>query len=217
MFNNKISRTVDKKIASTILFIIFIFIVNLNVSAQQEVKALKSPDRASPEQKPILADFRDPASTQNECVPLASSPSTAQNFILVNTPRIPITDAAYFSKSTICELNQTLQYFDGLGRPLQTVQVKASPMGGDIVQPIVYDAYGRETIKYLPYTTPPDQSNGSYKSNAVTDQASFYANPAGKQWNAQGVVSTLFPFMQTIHEPSPLNRVTEQGAAGDNW
>ena len=45
-----------------------------------------------------------------------------------------------------------VQYFDGLGRPIQTVKAKASPLGYDIVQPIVYDAYGRENKKYLPYT-----------------------------------------------------------------
>src|SRR5690554_3936680 len=54
----------------------------------------------------------------------------------------------------------TVQYFDGLGRPEQSVSVKATPDGKDIVTKIEYDGFGRQTIDYLP--VPVSQSNGNF-------------------------------------------------------
>lgn len=108
--------------------------------------------------------------------------------------------------------NRTINYFDGLGRPTQQIQWQGSPTKKDIVQPFVYDAYGRETTKYLPYA---DQaaSDGSYKTNAVTTQSAYYGTGS---WDANSV-KTDFPFIKSILEPSPLNRLSEQGAAGQAW
>ena len=41
--------------------------------------------------------------------------------------------------------SEEIQYMDGLGRPRQTVQVGASPLGNDIIQPVLYDDFDRET------------------------------------------------------------------------
>ncbi len=55
---------------------------------------------------------------------------------------------AYLDSVTISSPNvnkiETVQYFNGLGKEKQTVNVKASPMGRDLVTPIVYDAAGRQ-------------------------------------------------------------------------
>ncbi len=154
-----------------------------------------------------------------DCVLLNTLPSSNMNYIEVSTPRIAgMTTAAALTNVTACDLEQTIEYFDGLGRAIQTVQVKGSPTGRDIVQPMAYDQFGRESKKYLPYSvasaTP---SIGSYQTTALADQLSFYSNPTNATWNAPGVVSTPFPVDSTIFEPSPLDRVMEQGAPGDNW
>ncbi|MBD1362906.1 RHS repeat-associated core domain-containing protein [Mucilaginibacter sp. ZT4R22] len=155
------------------------------------------------------------------CTPLAAAPSAAQNYIITFVPRKPGVDPALGSY-TNCDLIQTIQYFDGLGRPIQTVQVKGSPLARDIVQPIAYDAFGREAQKFLPYTAMAANSDGSYKATAIADQASFYNNP-GSIWNAPGVGSipvtgSITPsYARTNFEPSPLNRITEQGAIGNDW
>jgi hypothetical protein len=156
------------------------------------------------------------------CPLLALAPSGDRNYILTSVPRkegfIPGA-----SGQTPCAVMQTIQYFDGLGRPMQTVQVKGSPGYRDIVQPVVYDQYGREVQKYLPYTATAAVSDGSYKANAVADQASFYNEPSGTAWNAPGVVTIpavngITPsYAQTVFEASPLNRVLEQGGPGAVW
>lgn len=153
------------------------------------------------------------------CAPLASAASQNQNFVMTLTPRIPITDATTLLSKGVCEVNQTIEYFDALGRPIQTVQTKASPTLRDIVQPIGYDPYGRDATSYMPYTVlSTAASDGSFKTSGIADQASFYANPTDPAtWNAPGVVQTQFPIAQTKFEPSPLDRIVEKGAAGDNW
>src|SRR4030043_1494464 len=57
---------------------------------------------------------------------------------------------------------ESMQYFDGLGRPLQTIYYKNSPTQKDIIQPFEYDQYGREIVQYLPYTA---TASGVYRSS----------------------------------------------------
>ena len=152
-----------------------------------------------------------------DCQPFANNLSSSQNYVNTITPRIAGYNPAGSGYGT-CDLMQTVQYFDGLGRPLQTVQVKASPAGYDVVQPVAYDAYGREVTKYQPYAA--TTNDGSYKPASLTEQTSFY-NPTGSgtsgMQQSNGVVVNPSPYAQTVFEPSPLNRTTEQGAPGDPW
>jgi RHS repeat-associated protein len=147
-----------------------------------------------------------------DCAPLSNNFSNRQNYVLAITPRI----AGYTpgdTSYTSCDVMQTIQYFDGLGRPLQTVQVKGSPLNNDIVIPFAYDQFGREAVKYLPYTFV-GTSDGSYKANALSagaGQAQFYISPP------TGVSMVSTPQAVTVFESSPLNRMVEQGAPGDAW
>ncbi|MDP9080017.1 MAG: RHS repeat-associated core domain-containing protein [Bacteroidota bacterium] len=107
----------------------------------------------------------------------------------------------------------TIAYFDGLGRPIQTVQRQASPAGKDMVQPVGYDVFGREFKKYLPYAHA-TATDGSFKTDALNSGAgvfNFYNTPP------TGVVQTPYPFSETAFEPAPLNRTVGQGAPGDTW
>jgi RHS repeat-associated protein len=101
-----------------------------------------------------------------------------------------------------------VQYFDGLGRPIQNVTVGQSPSGQDFVEPIEYDAAGRIIKKYLPYVS---GGNGAYQSNALSAAGSWYtANSAGLQATDLGR-----PYEETTFEPSPLSRVSGQRAPGN--
>jgi RHS repeat-associated protein len=145
------------------------------------------------------------------CQPLSSTPSTNQNFILSRIfKKAGVTEVTLGNSRNVCEENQSIQYFDGLGRPLQTVQVQGSPGFKDIVQPIAYDAFGREVKKYQPYAAQTG-TTGSFRTAAIGDQAGFYNAPT------TGIKATPYPFAETVFEASPLNRVQQQGAPGESW
>src|SRR5262249_30901251 len=52
--------------------------------------------------------------------------------------------------------------------------------------------------------------NGLFKNTALSDQSVFYNNTST-------VATDASPFAKAIFEPSPLNRVREQGAPGTAW
>jgi len=154
------------------------------------------------------------------CNPLGTTPTAAQNYIVTSTPRISgITTTAQLAGRSTCDLMQTVQYFDGLGRPLQTVQVKGNPDATkDVIQPFAYDAYGREILKYMPYTLTAS-TPGSYQSAALDGGTGYTSGGqyAFYQVTGQGYVNTTKPLAGIGFEPSPLNRPVEQAAPGTDW
>jgi len=145
---------------------------------------------------------------------LVSKPSVDRNYIVTKIFRkAGVTLATLNSDRTIGDENQTIEYVDGLGRPLQTIQLMASPTYKDIVQHIEYDGFGREATKYLPYVH--SEGNGSYKTGGNVAVVDFYNKSTGT--DIVGIVRTEKPFAVTVFENSPLNRVTEQGAPGADW
>ncbi|WP_299246985.1 DUF6443 domain-containing protein [uncultured Aquimarina sp.] len=98
-------------------------------------------------------------------------------------------------------------YFDGLGRPKQSIGIRASPDKDDIITHITYDEYGRQDKQYLPYTE--NGMNGNFKNNALTRTNLFY--------NTTKYENTTNPYSQSIFENSPLNRVLEQASPGESW
>lgn len=46
---------------------------------------------------------------------------------------------------------ETITYYDGLGRQMQNIVRQGGSNHEDIVIPIVYDGFGRQTKQYLPY------------------------------------------------------------------
>ena len=107
------------------------------------------------------------------------------------------------------QLNRSITYLDGLGRPLQQVSLQASPNGQDVVQPYVYDPLGRQAKSYLPYVSGKD---GSLKGNWKSDQLNFY-NYSAYIGNAGGD----YAYTETVFEASPLSRPVEQSAPGNDW
>src|SRR5882724_7338275 len=106
-------------------------------------------------------------------IPSAYSPNIMINYVRTWTAEKPfslVTDISSDSR-TVQEVKQATQYVDGLGRPLQTVAKGISPAGFDLVTPVIYDAFGRERYKYLPYVSP--GMDGSFKKNAFKEDSSF--------------------------------------------
>ncbi|MDQ1087562.1 DUF6443 domain-containing protein [Siphonobacter sp. SORGH_AS_1065] len=133
--------------------------------------------------------------------------STDQNFILSRTYKTRQTSLA----TNVKEASQQVQYLDGLGRPLQSISIQASPLMGssapqDIISHIEYDALGRVSKSYLPY---PAYGNGSYQSGAADAANAFYNSSNFNYPNTRG-------FKQTEYEASSLNRPLKQYAGGSS-
>jgi RHS repeat-associated protein len=144
-------------------------------------------------------------------VPVVSSTNNSSNFgndmnyIISSTPKIPTTNLQTISNSK--DVNTTITYFDGLGRPIETIASKQSNSGKDIVTPIVYDAFGRQEKEYLPYAA-------TQSSLAFMDANTVIAN-ATAQYQTNYGDSNIFS--QKQFESSPLNRVLQQAAPGNDW
>jgi RHS repeat-associated protein len=104
-------------------------------------------------------------------------------------------------------------YVDGLGRPLQTVSRQSSPQAKDVVAPVIYDEFGREALKYLPYVQTTEINSGGFKTNPFADQSAFYQSSI---YNPNLAGEQVF-FGKTIFEASPLNRVNKTMAPGNSW
>ncbi len=154
-----------------------------------------------------------------QVAPSAYDPSVKVNYVRTWEPVRPYSaDTAMLNQTRKpTEIKQATQYFDGLGRPLQTVVKKGSMVSGqvavDLVIPVVYDAYGRESSKYLPFaanTTGGNSSlnDGLFKLNPFQQDSAF---------NKSMFSDESYYYNKTVFEASPLNRVLEAYAAGNNW
>ena len=135
------------------------------------------------------------------------------NSIKVIEPTAPFTNVldVLSATRTVDEIKKTTQYFDGLGRPIQTVSWQTTPLKQDVVAPQVYDEYGREQYNFMPYVQQGTNTNtGTIKYNAFSQQQAF--NQA--QYGTQG---DTYYYSKTNYEPSPLNRPTGTLAPGNSW
>lgn len=107
------------------------------------------------------------------------------------------------------------QYFDGLGRPIQTVIKQGSMITGgtatDLVSPVLYDELGRLQRSYLPYAA--TVGDGGFKTDPFGAQNTFYAG-ANSPINGQG---ETYYYAKTEFEASPLNRIDKSYAPGNSW
>jgi len=118
-----------------------------------------------------------------------------------------VTQLNYTGKQT------TRTYVDGLGRPIQTVAVQASPAHNDLIQPAAYDALGRQTTGYLPYAGVSTDITGSYRPNAIsTDQPNYY-----NQTGQHVIPVDADPFGAQVFDNSPLQRVLKAGSIGSGF
>ncbi|MBS1665195.1 MAG: hypothetical protein JST68_29385 [Bacteroidetes bacterium] len=129
-----------------------------------------------------------------------------------------ITDSVVFDGAGYIDVKQTTSYFDGLGRPLQTVQRQMTPGSSpvDVVSPVIYDAFGREVYKYLPYvSSTANSSDGALKMDPFGDQKGFYQNIYPAEQPAY--TGEQVYYSQVHYESSPLNRTDSTFAAGNSW
>ncbi|HTN08696.1 DUF6443 domain-containing protein, partial [Agriterribacter sp.] len=148
------------------------------------------------------------------------------NYIRTWDARAPEQDANNLITRPLRDVQQATQYFDGLGRPLQTVVKEGSMVTGnspvDMISPVVYDAFGRETIKYLPFASTANdatKNDGNFKLTPFTQQVDFYNTQLAGQTGEThvGTNNLNWAYSKTNFEPSPLNRIDNTYAPGAAW
>ena len=155
-----------------------------------------------------------PSATQTvRAVPNPYYTGAAINLIKVWEPQAPFVNESdvVSSSRTAAQVRKVTQYFDGLGRPIQTVSWRSSPYQKDMVSMHQYDEYGREPYSYLPYvqtTSGTNTNDGNFKANPFANQATFMAG----QFSGEAVF-----YNQTILENSSLGRPLKSMAAGNSW
>lgn len=156
--------------------------------------------------------------------PAAYSAGINKNYVRVWEATAPLKDPNALLTAPLKDVKESTQYFDGLGRLLQAVQKKgslvtdtAAPVSAanavDMVSAVIYDEFGREQYKYLPFAANGAGGNtslydGLFKLNPFQQQASF----AAVQYPGEA-----FYYGKSNFESSPLNRVNDVYAPGDSW
>lgn len=97
---------------------------------------------------------------------------------------------------------QKVEYYDGIGRSKQIVDVQASPGKKDIVTHFEYDSFGRDVYKYLPVPQVDTQYGDIYTAPLV---------------NAPSVYGSEKIYSEKVLENSPLNRIQQQKHEGLDW
>ena len=92
-------------------------------------------------------------------------------------------------------------YYDGLGRPFQTVQKGITPSHQNMVSLQEYDEAGRKDKSWLPVISISDYVS---PANVISSAPGNYNNDSR-------------PYHQSIYESSPLNRIIQQYGPGVDW
>jgi len=139
----------------------------------------------------------------------------SMNYVITNILQHPHRDATNVNRLPIDSVSQEVQYYDGLGRLIQSVRTQGSPSKKDLVQPLVYDEYGREALKFLPYVS--QDATGWFKTNPL-GTTTYTGSPHYIFYHSTSKVETdNAPFLKTVFESSPLGRPMEQGGPGEAW
>lgn len=150
-------------------------------------------------------------------MPVKYDSSKKTNYIRIWDAMAPITHSDTILARPYKDVKQSTSYFDGLGRPLQTVIRKGSLVTGDsardYVTAQVYDDLGREVYRFLPFA-----ANNTGSNSSISD-GKFKLNPfqQDSSFNKGLFIDEAYYYGKSVFESSPLNRPLENYAPGDSW
>lgn len=121
--------------------------------------------------------------------------SNTENYVYSRTYLEAVT-----SENPTAKQLQNIVYYDGLGRPKQNIAIKYNSRK-DLVVPITYDSYGRQTKSVLP--VPVTTLNGNIQNISEADANSYY--------------NVLNAYSESVFDDSPLNRIIKSAFPGDDW
>ncbi len=96
---------------------------------------------------------------------------------------------------------ENIQYYDGMGRPTQSVFRNLSPGKQDIVSQQDYDGFGRKDKAWI--ATPVARNDGNFVENLPDVAISYHLDDN--------------PYAKALYEKSPLSRATNIMEAGKKW
>ena len=137
-----------------------------------------------------------------------------ENYVFTRVYQKEMISGDNIQKTT--DIIESITYFDGLGRPIQQSQIKASPNEKDIATHIEYDGFGRQAKQYLPFEF--DKPHGSYRDVDINSHInSYYLKTYRADFPDVTATAEVNAYSENLYEPSPLNRVVERGAPGASW
>lgn len=117
------------------------------------------------------------------------------------------TENYFYTKNCLNEdcskKSEVVEYSDQLGRVKQIINIKASPLGRDIVVPVEYDGFGRNVKSYLPIP------------QVGTTDGTIYSDPKGNASQTYG--TDVYYFSSVQPESSPKNRILSQKKPGADY
>ncbi len=131
------------------------------------------------------------------------------NYIYIINPQKAVTSLSDIEINK--DVIESVTYFDGLGRPMQSVAIRAGGKGEDLITPVEYDGFGRQVKDYLPFAKA-SNSGEKFHATIMDDLEPFY-----QVKYASDFTSAVNPYSEKVFENSPLNRVLKQGAPGSSW
>lgn len=138
---------------------------------------------------------------------MVSGQTTTENYVKVTDYRIETQTGSGVSDDDKIE---SISYYDGLGRPVQSIVARAGGNGEDNVSHIEYNEFGQSPRQYLPWANTGSSSLGYINpTTLVTNISNFYDTPKYED--------TDNPFSEAVYEEAPRLRTDEQAAPGNSW
>ncbi len=138
-----------------------------------------------------------------------------ENYIHTITYNEPYSESSNLNAVPVTHKIESINYYDGLGRPKQNIGIRAGGNSEDIITHIGYDAYGRQDKEYLPYALA--SGGGIYRSDALAVTKDYYGTAKYEEDFLGMTTSNINPYSEKNLEASPLSRILEQGAPGADW
>ncbi len=138
------------------------------------------------------------------------------NYIVTSVLLTATYDSARIKLQPVDSLTQSITYYDGHGRHLQSVITQGSPLKKDMVTQSVYDSYGRKAKQYLSFVA--NEATG-YLKPGVIDASGNFAGAALNFYNnsTDKIADDAMPYTETVFENSELSRPLKSFGVGAGW
>ncbi len=137
-----------------------------------------------------------------------------ENYIYTRVYQEPMDNQTEINQDS--DIIERITYFDGLGRPMQSTNIKASPDKKDIITHIGYDNFGRQDKDWLPYHEITGNVGGYRTDDMELNTKTYYQNQYTNDFNNMDLAD-INAYSQKEFEASPLSRVLKQAAPGKDW